>query len=505
MVQDLSQKANEALEAFFSNNEKAARRLDLGDSYQMPDSRMVQIRKHCIWQELKSIRDTLHQEGIKCVFLKGLLLEKDVYQAPFTRATGDIDILVLRADIDRCIDILSRLSYKPQGSTYSFDDEDCQHTVPLSNHHPNKLKQFVVELHYYPHYKPWHCEKYGLKDVAFSKHCLQQAREITIEEERFFVLNISEANICLCSHFLHHLFDDFTDYVRFNKHRDFPLMKFVLDILLFLKKYGLTTSMLAYAKAIGEYDTVLLSLHILGFFVPELSAFAQTEPPQTPRRIVSETLQYFKRPNNRDNWINNKFFQDFSDFFASVYLGSEEVTIEIVPAFSANGWCSQAIYKQEEANWLTFKYQLQASLTHLRLQIELAGKDINIGKNDMAWYKKFHGSIFFYTNENNIQKPRLTQFYITLSEAESNGQRGYLYHVDRKDICFEIDVAHSNRGYTLLIDIPMTAIGANPIPGNHLWYYFSLTNVNAQSVIVVEEPMIPNAYCVYEYNVLRFA
>jgi hypothetical protein len=92
----------------------------------------------------ESILTALHKSGIPTAVLKGVFLLENVYGDIGARSMSDIDLLVKKQDLPKCLEIMQELGYKP--STYfnlADKNVDIKHLPPME-----KAGGPTVELHW---------------------------------------------------------------------------------------------------------------------------------------------------------------------------------------------------------------------------------------------------------------------------------------------------------------------------------------------------------------------
>jgi hypothetical protein len=92
-------------------------------------------------QEFKGVLETLHEEGVKAVVLKGVYLATNVYHDVALRPFGDMDILVDPQDTKKVFNILRNLGYI-QGEL----DKQTGKLIPFSQ---ERLEGYENELQHY--------------------------------------------------------------------------------------------------------------------------------------------------------------------------------------------------------------------------------------------------------------------------------------------------------------------------------------------------------------------
>ena len=80
-------------------------------------------------QGATQILEAFQNNGIRVMFLKGLSLIELLYKNPALRPCSDIDLLILKEDLPKAIDVLENLGYTLPGNMYPIEFYTKYHSV----------------------------------------------------------------------------------------------------------------------------------------------------------------------------------------------------------------------------------------------------------------------------------------------------------------------------------------------------------------------------------------
>lgn len=154
------------------------------------------VRNMLIVHDAEIILRTLQKAGIPAVGLKGIYLLENVYPNIGSRSMNDIDLLVRKQDLPKCLEVMRKLGY--QTVTYfSLADEniDTKHVPPMK-----KGSGPLVELH-------WTLLEEDEPFTIDAEALWQRAVPATIANVDAFALGVEDLILHLCMHltYLHYL------------------------------------------------------------------------------------------------------------------------------------------------------------------------------------------------------------------------------------------------------------------------------------------------------------
>ena len=102
------------------------------------------VRNMLFLHETENILTALHKAGIPAAGLKGVYLLENIYPDISTRSMNDIDILVRRPDLPKCLEVMRELGYQPN-TYFNLADKniDTKHAPPMQ-----KTGGALVEVHW---------------------------------------------------------------------------------------------------------------------------------------------------------------------------------------------------------------------------------------------------------------------------------------------------------------------------------------------------------------------
>ncbi len=102
------------------------------------------VRNMLFLHETENILTALHKAGIPAAGLKGVYLLENIYPDISTRSMNDIDILVRKPDLPKCLDVMRELGYQPN-TYFNLADKniDTKHVPPMQ-----KAGGALVEVHW---------------------------------------------------------------------------------------------------------------------------------------------------------------------------------------------------------------------------------------------------------------------------------------------------------------------------------------------------------------------
>ena len=231
---------------------------DIPEGCLVPPDVMEQLKKEyfatlarnmLLYDGLKRVLESFHEEEIEVILLKGAALAKTVYADIGMRPMGDIDIMVRREDLSQAEGRLSALGYVfCGGHPPEWWRENHNH---IGYHHPEKTLR--VELH-------WHItnELNPLRIRDFDFDIIDSFWKKTALGEAFggkgLILSPEDSLLYLSIHFLKHRFFNSANGGFTSKGALLQLS----DILYTLKHYGDTIDWVRFMKEGEEHGIYVL-------------------------------------------------------------------------------------------------------------------------------------------------------------------------------------------------------------------------------------------------------
>ena len=141
------------------------------------------------------ILEAFNSNGIAVMFLKGLSLIELLYKNPALRPCSDIDLLILKEDLPKAIDVLENLGYTLPGNMYPIEFYTKYHfhlTFLKKDYHESK-----VEIH-------WHLTDDYRYPFSETLNIWQDARHQEICELPAMTMALEDLLIYLCLHLDRH-------------------------------------------------------------------------------------------------------------------------------------------------------------------------------------------------------------------------------------------------------------------------------------------------------------
>ena len=157
----------------------------------MKARRFLQKRRNeAILACMREVRNLCKEEGIPCVFLKGLCLAAQIYDPPETRVFDDVDVLVSDEDCKRLIHKCLKAGFSFEAgieengdSPYIRIQNGHMHAEVLSKAYETDNGSITIplEIHVSPNERCY--EMYGqiLEDNGYTEELISKARTVTVQ------------------------------------------------------------------------------------------------------------------------------------------------------------------------------------------------------------------------------------------------------------------------------------------------------------------------------------
>lgn len=222
--------------------------------YYMLAQTILQKNTHGLMLEtMIELAKKFSSSNIKCVFLKGLTLENELYPPNIFRPSSDIDILIAHNDIPKVIKIINTLGYKDiNGEPYTkaniIKDGGDHHLLPINKIVICGTREISIRVEIHIHFT----KSYGTARRRYSKlnplqfdskdniteNAILRSKLIAIAGQNFYVLDSMDNIIFIADHFAHHYTDAlFLSFL--NKENPYPSVstRSVFETLLLAQKY----------------------------------------------------------------------------------------------------------------------------------------------------------------------------------------------------------------------------------------------------------------------------
>ena len=149
------------------------------------------------YHELEKVTGHFNNEGIPVILLKGAHLAEFVYEDSALRVFGDLDLLVMRKDLERAAALLEKIGYTTPKTLLIEDSCSLKQHLPLFAN----AEDVFIELH-------WTIANPGEVPAMDVEEIWQRAEEVSLGRSRALVLSREDLLLHICIHAsIQHRFD----------------------------------------------------------------------------------------------------------------------------------------------------------------------------------------------------------------------------------------------------------------------------------------------------------
>lgn len=266
-------------------------------------SLFIITRQLSMMNGIKVIFDLFSSNDVPAISLKGLAL-KQVYPQPELRNMGDIDLLINEKDMQKSIELMSTLGYRP--NSINLNDPEYMHIDMY------RSGSFPVEIHR----TLWHAKHMKKNEnLDWFNHIWENKRVLTLEGIQFIALSLEDELINLVIHIARHL-----------KHSDANLRQ-LCDITLFLNANWSkmdSTYIDETIKAMNLftfYLNLITTCHVfLGLKIPISSGSLEKKKSKILMNYILNSEIYIQKTHNEKLWrtIIQQFFRQMKIILNSI-------------------------------------------------------------------------------------------------------------------------------------------------------------------------------------------
>lgn len=447
-----------------------------------------------MYEEIRAISQKANELDIKVIFLKGLVLAKDLYTPIENRISSDIDILIDIKNISLIMNMLNELGFKRERPFNIHINH-----IELYKYIDNII--LTIEIHG-SIVNPPNFFRDNTKDF------ITRAVNKRILDFNTYVLDLHDNIIFLVLHFIKHLPLDYFDNILLGRPHRFNMQN-IHDIALFIQKYK---NMISWDKI----RCMSVDMNICGYVYLVYRIINGIYSNLIPLNAINEI--YNLRMNT---WINeNKFNENyhitwrFLWFFNIVYDDFCNLPIEnivrgqIDDVIKLNDFINRdtnyLIYHQLNSNSITLrKFCIDINDTeqdgyHISGKLSINDKSLTLELEDLNrsfWFYK--GDVFLwnvyrielmYILSNKVRAfkivPQINHNHKPVVEVYDYNCSSLRTYCEDEDFSFNL-IDYGDKGYKLSLDIKWLELGIDLYPGMELPFniainYYDLSNINTK-------------------------
>ncbi len=153
-------------------------------------------RNILLFSSLRKILAALRESDIQALALKGVHLADFVYKDRALRPMGDIDLLIRRSDLERCVSVLGNIGFHPSRRFFIEDEISVHRDIPALQNREG----VALEVH-------WNLVDPDSPVAINPEELWERAEHRTVDSMNILVLSLEDLLIHVCIHAsLHHRF-----------------------------------------------------------------------------------------------------------------------------------------------------------------------------------------------------------------------------------------------------------------------------------------------------------